>query len=559
MKSKITIYILILVVGIAVGAGGYYILFNSSSDAEVHAHEEEGTLYSCGMHPNIVENEPGTCPICGMNLTPIKGSQKKESKDPKDKKIIYWRAPMNPNEVYDKPGKSQMGMDLVPVYEDEGGASGVVTVDGSVLQSMNVKMEFVKKRKISSAIYTNGTLETDERKEFAVTTKFTGWIEKLYINYTGQKVRKGQKLVDIYSPELVAAQQELLTALNYESSVNSSTKGEMINNAKRKLELFDISDADINNIIQTKKINKYMTLYAPFNGTVLSKNVLEGEMIKAGKEIIKIADLTNLWLKADIYESELEKVSLGSKAEISFSYNPDKTYSGKITFIYPTVNLNTRTVTVRIDIKNNNNELKPSMFGNVIIRGKETGEVPTIPETAVIRSGKRNIVILSLGDGKFKPVEIKLGLYADGIYQVLTGLKVNDPIVTSGQFMIDSESSLRSAVKLFTSDNAGKAPKKEMTEEEMKNMNSEEKEKKEMNSSSEKAEEHDHTASIVHEGVIDVEAIDKNGDGKVFQDLMDWNVISDEEGRCPLCGMFLKEVTIEEAKMNLKMNGFNYK
>lgn len=559
MKSKITIYILILVVGIAVGAGGYYILFNSSSDAEVHAHEEEGTLYSCGMHPNIVENEPGTCPICGMNLTPIKGSQKKESKDPKDKKIIYWRAPMNPNEVYDKPGKSQMGMDLVPVYEDEGGASGVVTVDGSVLQSMNVKMEFVKKRKISSAIYTNGTLETDERKEFAVTTKFTGWIEKLYINYTGQKVRKGQKLVDIYSPELVAAQQELLTALNYESSVNSSTKGEMINNAKRKLELFDISDADINNIIQTKKINKYMTLYAPFNGTVLSKNVLEGEMIKAGKEIIKIADLTNLWLKADIYESELEKVSLGSKAEISFSYNPDKTYSGKIIFIYPTVNLNTRTVTVRIDIKNNNNELKPSMFGNVIIRGKETGEVPTIPETAVIRSGKRNIVILSLGDGKFKPVEIKLGLYADGIYQVLTGLKVNDPIVTSGQFMIDSESSLRSAVKLFTSDNAGKAPKKEMTEEEMKNMNSEEKEKKEMNSSSEKAEEHDHTASIVHEGVIDVEAIDKNGDGKVFQDLMDWNVISDEEGRCPLCGMFLKEVTIEEAKMNLKMNGFNYK
>ncbi len=557
MKSKITIYILLLIVGIAVGAGGYYILFSSSSDTEVHAHDDEETLYSCGMHPNIIESEPGTCPICGMNLTPIKGSQKKESIDPKDRKIIYWRAPMNPNEVYDEPGKSQMGMDLVPVYEDEGGASGVVTVDGSVLQSMNVKMEFVKNRNLSSIINTNGTLETDERKEFALTTKFAGWIEKLYINYTGQKVRKGQKLVDIYSPELVAAQQELVTAVNYESSVNSSTKGEMINNAKRKLELLDISDTDIEKIIQTKKINKYMTLYAPFSGTVLSKNVLEGEMIKAGKEIIKIADLTNLWLKADIYESELDKIIVGSEAEVNFSYNPAKTYKGKITFIYPTVKPATRTVEVRIDIKNTNNKLKPSMFGNVTIEGKNLGEVPTIPETAVLRNGKRNIVILSLGEGKFKPVDVKLGLYSDGYYQVLAGLKLNDTFVSSGQFMIDSESSLRSAVKLFSSESAGRIEKEEMSDEEMKNMNKNGEEKKE--SSSEKVEAHDHAASIVHEGVIDVEVIDKNSDGKVFQDPMDWNVISDQEGRCPLCGMFLKEVTIEEAKTNLKNNGFEYK
>jgi hypothetical protein len=285
-------------------------------------------------------------------------------------------------------------------------------------------------------------------------------------------------------------------------------------------------------------------------------------MIKAGKEIIKIADLSNLWLKADIYESELEKINVGSEAEINFSYNPNKTYTGKITFIYPTVNPQTRTVTVRIDIKNNNDKLKPSMFGNVILKGEALGEVPTIPETAVLRSGKRNIVILSLGDGKFKPVEVKLGLYADGFYQVLTGLKENDAIVSSGQFMIDSESSLRSAVKLFTSDNTGKAPKKEMTEEEMKNMDkTDSKEMDEMETTKNESveEEHNHATSIVHEGTIDLEAIDKNGDGKVFQDLMDWNVISDEAGRCPVCGMFLKEVTIDEAKMNLKMNGFKYK
>lgn len=556
MKSKIAIYIVILVVGIIVGAGGYSIISNNNT-SNVHNHEDEGTLYSCGMHPNIIESEPGTCPICGMNLTPIKNSKKSSSIDMKDRKIIYWRAPMNPNEVYDAPGKSQMGMDLVPVYEDEGDASGVVTVDGAVLQSMNVKMEFVKSRNLSPIIYTNGTLETDERKEFAITTKIDGWIEKLYINYIGQKVKKGQKLVDIYSPELVAAQQELLTVLNYQSTLINSAKSEMLNNAKRKLELFDISKADIDKIISTKKINKYMTLYAPFSGTVLSKNVLEGEMVKAGKEIIKIADLTNLWLKADIYESELGKISVGSDTKVTFSYNTGKEYLGKVTFIYPTINPTTRTVTVRIDIKNNSGELKPSMFGNVIIEGKPLSGFPTAPETAILRSGKKSIVILSLGEGRFKPVEVDLGLYSEGYYQILAGLKINDAIVTSGQFMIDSESNLRAAVKLFTSANSKKIEKNEMSDVEMKKMDpvkkAETSSKPEMK---EDQHQHEEKESIVRSGVIDVEAIDLNGDGKVFQDLMDWNVISDEDGRCPLCGMFLTEVTIEEAIKNLVENGF---
>ncbi len=553
MKNKIVIYSMLLIVGIAVGAGGYSLFINNSTTG-THNHEENETLYSCGMHPNIIESEAGTCPICGMNLTPIKGSTKSESIDTKNRKIIYWRAPMNPNEVYDSPGKSQMGMDLVPVYEDEGATSGVVTIDGSVLQSMNVKMEFVQSKNLSSTIYTNGTLVTDERKEFALTTKFDGWIEKLYVNYTGQKVSKGQKLVEIYSPKLVAAQQELLTALDYDASLSGTSKNKMIDNAKRKLELFDISKKDIEKIISSKKTNKYMTLYAPFNGTVLSKNVLEGEMIKAGKELIRIADLSSLWLKADIYESDLSKISLGSNAEISFSYNPDTTYFGKVTFIYPTINSKTRTATVRIDIKNSNNKLKPSMFGNVILKGKELGAVTTIPETAVLRSGKRNIVILSLGDGKFKPVDVKLGLYADGFYQVLTGLKENDAIVSSGQFMIDSESSLRSAVKLFTSANAGKGPTKAM--EDMSNSDSEAMGKMESNSNNDSHEGHNHATSIIHSGIINVGSIDKNGDEKVFECPMDWNIISDKDGRCPTCNMFLKEYTIDETKNNLIKYGY---
>lgn len=540
MMNKIFIYITILIVGALLGAGIFYVT-TSNSTSENHLHTDQEQLYSCGMHPNIIESEPGTCPICGMNLTPIK-SKNSNSNNSSDKgKIMYWRAPMNPNEIYDSPGKSQMGMDLVPVYENEGGDEGVVTVDGSILQSMNVKMEFVKNRKSNSSIYTNGIVTTDERKEFIITTKLSGWVEKLYINYVGQKVNKGQKLVDIYSPELVAAQQELITALKFQESSSTKTANDLVQNAIRKLELLDIAKTEIDAIIKSKQTKKYIPLYAPSNGTVLVKEVVEGQKITPNKQLMAIADLSDLWIKADIYESELGAIKVGTDTEITFSYSPGKIYKGQITFIYPTVDPVTRTVPVRIDIQNKDAELKPAMFGNVKINVKGNGEMPSVPESAVIRSGKKNIVVLGLGEGKFKPIEVTLGNYSNGFYQVLKGLKLNDKIVTSGQFMLDSESSLRSAVKLFSSSNTKEIEDHNMTDEEMANMDSEKK------------------PSIVREGIIDIEAIDANGNGKVFQDPMDWNVISDKDGRCPVCGMFLKEVTIDEAKKNLTDNGFEYK
>ncbi|MCK5456719.1 MAG: efflux RND transporter periplasmic adaptor subunit [Melioribacteraceae bacterium] len=546
MKNKLIIYSTMLLVGILIGAGGFYLIAGNSTN-DIHNHiDEDGQLYSCGMHPNIIENEMGTCPICGMNLTPINNST--NNIDPKNRKIIYWRAPMNPNEIYDEPGKSQMGMDLVPVYEDEGSASGVVAIDGATLQSMNVKMELVKSRNLSTTISTNGILETDERKEFIITTKMDGWIEKLYVNYTGQKVRKGQKLIDIYSPDLFAAQQELLTAIKYRNALDNSTNNEMLKNAKRKLELLDITKEDIEKIIRTKEANKYLTLYAPFSGTVLDKNVVEGAMVKTGKELLKIADLSNLWLKAEIYESEIASIQLGSETEVRFSYNPGTIYSGKISFIYPTVNPVTRTTQVRIDIANSNNELKPSMFGSVSINGKPFGELPTIPESAVIRSGKRNIVILSLGEGRFKPVEITKGLYSHGYYQVLSGLKINDMIVSSGQFMIDSESNLRSAINMLNSSNTDRMESNSETKLEMK----------EIAQAEQSSDNHvlAEMESIVRTGEIDVESIDVNGDGSVFECPMDWNVISDKDGRCPTCNMFLKEYSIEETKQNLIKHGY---
>ncbi|MEJ2194988.1 MAG: efflux RND transporter periplasmic adaptor subunit, partial [Ignavibacteriaceae bacterium] len=415
-------------------------------------------------------------------------------------------------------------------------------------------------------VTTNGVLLKDETTEYLVTTKVSGWIEKLYVNYTGQEVHKGQKLMDIYSPQLVAAQQELLTALSYKNTSSQSTiesikksGDELVGNAIRKLQLLDVSESEINNLIDTKKVKTNLKLYALNSGTVIHKNVLEGEKIMAGAPLLRIANLTNLWLTADIYEYELSKVKLGSKASITFNFLPEKTYTGKISFIYPTIEPTSRTAKIRIDVDNSNGKLKPDMFANVVIEGIDLGEYPVVPENAVIRSGNKDIVILSIGNGKFKPTQVKLGSYADGLYQVLEGLTEGNKIVTSAQFLIDSESNLRSAI--------GQMQVSGQTDSTMKNMN-ENNQKEEMKMQDKiktpdvkesPAHEKEKSFSIVRGEPVDVSSIDKNKDGQVYQDMMDWNVISDEPGECPLCGMILKELALDEARKNLLNHGFKVK
>jgi hypothetical protein len=288
----------------------------------------------------------------------------------------------------------------------------------------------------------------------------------------------------------------------------------------------------------------------------------------AGMPLLKIANLSNLWLTADVYEYELSKIKEGSKAEIRFNYFPGKVYEGKVSFIYPTLETKTRTVKIRIDIPNTKGELKPSMFANVVIKGKDLGVKPVIPENAVIRSGRKDIIILALGEGKFKPQEITLGDYSDGYYQVIRGLSEGSKIVTSAQFLIDSESNLRAAVSQFKGADKLKTPEKEETPEhkldtmsdaDKEEMDMPEQSDKEMNKDMESHSGHEHSSPLIRTGVIDLKAIDKNKDGKVFQDVMDWNVISDEPGRCPICNMELQEVTLDEAKKNLIENEFKVK
>jgi Cu(I)/Ag(I) efflux system membrane fusion protein/cobalt-zinc-cadmium efflux system membrane fusion protein len=547
--------IIVLIAAVVLLVPVYLLFFTGNSSDET---SEQKQLYTCGMHPEIISDEPGLCPICEMQLTPIK----KNNKTSGERKIIYWRAPMDPNEIYDAPGKSKMGMDLVPVYEDEVSGSGIVTIDPEVQQNMNIKTAKVEVKQLSTKIVTNGVLQTNETSEYIVTTRINGWVEKLYINYTGQTVTKGSKLMDLYSPELVSAQQELLTALSYQNSVNSSSLSsiresgyELVKNAMRKLELLEVSDSEIKTLIDTKEVKTYLTLYAQKSGTVLEKNIIEGQKVMSGMPLLKIANLSTLWLMADIYEYELSKVKIGSKAKIEFNFLPGKVYEGKVSFIYPTLDPKTRTVKIRIDL-NNHGDLKPSMFANITIEGEDLGAGPVVPENAVIRSGMKDIVILALGDGKFKPQQVQLGGYSDGYYMVLSGLNEGNTIVTSAQFLIDSESNLKAAISKFQISGT------DTSANEMNKMQSEKKdsekpvtnEKQEM-----KMKGQDHSDSIVHEGVIDIESIDKNKDGKLFECPMDWNVISDQAGRCPLCNMYLKEYSIKQVKVNLDKNGFEYK
>jgi Cu(I)/Ag(I) efflux system membrane fusion protein len=554
VKKKI---FMITTIAVVVLVPVYFLFIAGSTASGITSGEKQ--LYTCGMHPQIVEDHPGDCPICGMKLVPIKNNGDKNSGE---RKILYWRAPMDPNEIYDAPGKSKMGMDLVPVYEDETSGAGIVSIDPQVQQNMNIKTAKVEVKQLSSEVTTNGILTTNETSEYLVTTRINGWVEKLYVNYTGQQITKGSKLMDIYSPELVSAQQELLTALSYQNSVNGSSLesikesgNELVKNAMRKLELLEVPDTEIKRLIDTKEIKTYLNLYAQKSGTVLEKDIIEGQKISAGMPLLKISNLSNLWLMADIYEYELAKVNVGSKASIVFNFLPGKIYEGKVSFIYPTLDPKSRTVKVRIEL-NNRGELKPSMFANITIQGVDLGKKPVIQENAVIHSGMKDIVIISLGDGKFKPQEVRLGDYSDGFYQVLSGLTEGNTIVTSAQFLIDSESNLKAAINQFQSAKPDSTTILNMKKDihNSKNQQSKvEKEKVKMDSG------HSHSNSIVREGEINAESIDNNKDGKLWECPMDWNVISDESGRCPVCNMKLKEYSIDEVKVNLTKHGYEYK
>lgn len=459
MKTVAPLKALLLIVALVAALGGGYLLGSGrhGGDASVPVISkgeggETKTQYTCGMHPFVIQDEPGTCPICGMKLTPMKPEGATQA-GAAERKVKHWVSPMDPTYVRDEPGKDPMGHDLVAVYE--AGEGGSIRIDPVTTQNMGVRTEAVSRQNLARSIRTVGLVTYDEPRQYSVNSKIEGWIERLFVNQEGQPVKKGQPLLELYSPELVAAQQEYLLALQNSKKLAQSPFPDIAESAKRLLEAsrtrlsyWDISGKQIAALEQSGQVRKTLTLYSPQSGVVTMKKVIEGMRVMAGEELIQISDLSKVWVNAEIYEYELPWVKVGQMARVELPFGQDKVLEGKITYIYPYLQNETRTVKARIEFANPGLELKPEMYANVLIETEPVANALTIPENAILKSGKDQTVFVALGEGKFDPRKVKTGVTNDqGMVQILSGLEEGDLVVTSAQFMLDSESKLREAIQ----------------------------------------------------------------------------------------------------------------
>ncbi len=401
----------------------------------------------------------GWLPVPGVRPAAAEEKLKAGMIDPKTgKKIKYWAAPMDPTYIRKEPGKSPMGMDLVPVYEDDSQtpeSPSTIRIDPATIQNMGVRTAVVERKPAKKTIRTFGNITYDETLIYAVNTKFDGWIERLFVDFEGEQVKRGQPLFSIYSPALVTAQEEYLLALEQYRQLGESDFPQVRESARRlreaartRLRYWDVSDAQIQRLEKDDRVRKALTVYSPASGVVIKKNALEGHFVKAGEHQYEIANLSRVWVDVDIYAYELPWVHKGMEAQMELNYIPGKRFTGPVLFIYPYLNAKTRTATLRLEFPNSENLLKPDMYATIYLYANLGEEVLVIPQEAVIDSGLRKIVFLALGEGRFRPRVVKLGLEVNEMQvQVLEGLQAGERIVTSAQFMLDSESRLQEAIQ----------------------------------------------------------------------------------------------------------------
>jgi Cu(I)/Ag(I) efflux system membrane fusion protein/cobalt-zinc-cadmium efflux system membrane fusion protein len=372
---------------------------------------------------------------------------------PTEPKIKAWRCPMDPEIVRKTPGKCpKCGMDLMPIYEEAPAAAP------AAIQSMGVRTAKVEVRPLSRDTWTVGVVNLNERSLAVINTKVNGWVERLYVNATGDPVRKGQALLSIYSPELVSSQDEYLLALKNLKSMEKSPVKDMVEGARRlaaasrrRLQLFDITPTQIADLEQTGKVKKNLTLVSPANGIVMKRMVTQGTYVNAGMPLLEVADLSTIWVDADIYQYELPWIKVGQPVEMTLDYMPGETFQGKIDYIYPYLKEATRTAKVRLRFPNPNLKLKPEMFASVKIKSPVTKPAVVVPMEAVLDTGLKQHVFIALGQGRFEPREVKLGVFSDenNYREVLSGLTGGEEVVTSAQFLLDSESRFREAIQLM--------------------------------------------------------------------------------------------------------------
>jgi RND family efflux transporter MFP subunit len=419
---------LALIVAGGVGAGGYW-LGARSHDAPA----------------------PGETTAAGAQQGAAPGA-------PKTRKILYYRNPMGLPDTSPTPKKDQMGMDYIPVYEGEEhtgsapGSSNQIRISTEKIQKLGVRTEAAAMRPLGKTVRAAGRVEPDERRVFAIAPKFEGYVERLHVNVTGQPVAKGQPLFEVYSPELVSAQREYAIAAQGVQAMGAAG-GEAQAGMKQlaeaslaRLRNWDLSAEQIAALVKTGEARRTVTFRSPAAGVITEKKALQGMRFMPGEMLYQVTDLSSVWVLADVFEQDIGLVKAGARASVKINAYPDKVFDGKITYVYPTLKADTRTVAVRVELANPGQLLKPAMFTQVELQVGAKAPVLAVPDSAVIDSGTRRIVLVQLQEGRFEPREVKLGARSENYVEVREGVKEGEQVVVAANFLIDAESNLKAAI-----------------------------------------------------------------------------------------------------------------
>ena len=379
----------------------------------------------------------------------------------KEPKVLYYRNPMGLADTSPVPKKDSMGMDYIPVFEEEQDAEPAspnqIRISTDKVQKLGVRTEKASLKAIEKVVRAAGRIEPDERRTYVIAPKFEGYVERLHINATGQPIAKGQPLFEVYSPELVSAQREYAIAVQgvqalsgSEGSAQSGMK-QLADSALARLKNWDISDEQIRTLARSGEARRTMTFRSPVSGVVTEKKALQGMRFMPGEMLYQVADLSSVWVLADVFEQDIGLLKTGANAKVRINAYPDKEFAGKVTYVYPTLNADTRTAQVRVELSNPGQLLKPGMFANVELAVAARSNAVTVPVSAVIDSGTRRIVLIQLKEGRFEPRQVRLGLRSDDYVEVLEGVTEGEEVVVAANFLIDAESNLMAVLGSFGS------------------------------------------------------------------------------------------------------------